>query len=119
MSQTKPGSDPIYKRLYAFAEMVEDLLCSVCPPEMLGAVDWPSLGRLPASYVGDDFRERHGDAVWRVRLCPAGGREEWHHVLVLLEYLCCKGSLSKPPLLKCGRDTRAPRTRAYGGGPPR
>ena len=86
MSQTKPGSDPIYKRLYAFAEMVEDLLRSVCPPEMLGAVDWPSLGRLPASYVGDDFRQRHGDSVWRVRLRPANGREEWLYVLVLLEF---------------------------------
>ena len=86
MSQTNPGSDPIYKRLYAFAEMVEDLVRSVCPPEMLGAVDWPSLGKLPASYVGDDFRQRHGDAVWRVRLRPADGREEWLYVLVLLEF---------------------------------
>ena len=86
MSQTNPGSDPIYKRLYAFAEMVEDLLRSVCPPEMLGAVDWPSLGRLPASYVSDDFRQRHGDSVWRVRLRPEDGREEWLYVLVLLEF---------------------------------
>ncbi len=86
MSQTIPGSDPIYKRLYAFAEMVEDLLRSVCPPEMLGAVDWPSLGRLPASYVSDDFRQRHGDAVWRVRVRPEDGREEWLYVLVLLEF---------------------------------
>ena len=86
MSQTNPGSDPIYKRLYAFAEMVEDLLRSVCPPEMLGAVDWPSLGRLPASYVSDDFRQRHGDSVWRVRVRPEDGREEWLYVLVLLEF---------------------------------
>ena len=86
MSETTPGNDPIYKRLYAFPEMVEDLLRSLFPPEMLGAVDWPSLGRLPASYVGDDFRQRHGDAVWRVRLRPEGGREEWLYVLVLLEF---------------------------------
>ena len=86
MKQTTPGSDPIYKRLYAFAEMVEDLLRSVCPPEMLGAVDWPSLGRLPASYVSDDFRQRHGDSVWRVRLRPEDGCEEWLYVLVLLEF---------------------------------
>ncbi len=86
MSQTNAGSDPIYKRLYAFAEMVEDLLRSVCPPETLGAVDWPSLGRLPASYVSDDFRQRHGDTVWRVRVRPEGGREEWLYVLVLLEF---------------------------------
>ena len=86
LSQTTPGNDPIYKRLYAFPETVEDLLRSLFPPEMLRAVDWPSLGRLPASYVGDDFKQRHGDAVWRVRLRREGGREEWLYVLVLLEF---------------------------------
>ena len=86
MSQTTPGSDPVYKRLYAFPEMVEDLLRSLFPPKTLGAVDWPSLDRLPADYVGDDFRRRHGDAVWRVRLRPEDGREEWLYVLVLLEF---------------------------------
>ena len=49
-------------------------------------MDWPSLGRLPASYVSDDFRQRHGDAVWRVRLRPGNGRGEWLYVLVLLEF---------------------------------
>ena len=86
MSQTTPGSDPVYKRLYAFPEMVEDLLRSLFPAEALGAVDWPTLGRLPTGYVGDDFRQRHGDAVWRVRLRPGDGRGEWLYVLVLLEF---------------------------------
>ena len=86
MKQTTPGSDPVYKRLYAFPEMVEDLLRSVFPVEMLDAADWRSLGRLPAEYVGDDFRRRHGDAVWRVRLRRADGRREWLYVLVLLEF---------------------------------
>ena len=86
MKQTTPGSDPIYKRLYAFAEMVEDLLRSLFPPALIDAVDWPSLGRLPAEYVGDDFRRRHGDAVWRVRLRDGDERGEWLYVLVLLEF---------------------------------
>ena len=86
MSQTTPGSDPVYKRLYAFPEMVEDLLRSLFPAETLGAVDWPTLGRLPTGYVGDDFQQRHGDAVWRVRLRPGDGRGEWLYVLVLLEF---------------------------------
>ena len=84
MSQTIPGSDPVYKRLYAFPDMVEDLLRSLFPADILGAVDLRSLGRLPAEYVGDDFRRRHGDAVWRARLRGAGGR--WLYVLVLLEF---------------------------------
>ena len=86
MKQTTPGSDPVYKRLYAFPEMVEDLLRSVFPAAVLDAVDWRSIGRLPAEYVGDDFRRRHGDAVWRVRLRRADGRREWLYVLVLLEF---------------------------------
>ena len=84
MSQTSPGSDPIYKRLYAFPDMVADLLRSLFPTNALDAVDLRSLSRLPAEYVGDDFRRRHGDAVWRVRLRAAGGG--WLYVLVLLEF---------------------------------
>ena len=66
--------------------MVEDLLRSIFPAETLGAVDCPTLGRLPTGYVGDDFQQRHGDAVWRVRLRPGDGRGEWLYVLVLLEF---------------------------------
>ena len=84
MSQPPPGNDPVYKRLYAFREMVEDLLRSLFPADMLAAVDLPSLRKLPAEYIGDDFRSRHGDAVWRVRVRPAGGG--WLYVLVLLEF---------------------------------
>ena len=84
MSQTIPGSDPVYKRLYAFPDMVEDLLRSLFPADILGAVDLRSLGRLPAEYVGDDFRRRHGDAVWRARM--RSDSTEWLHVLVLLEF---------------------------------
>ena len=39
---------------------------------------------MPASYVGDDFRQRHGDTAWRVR--AAGAEGGWAYVLVLLEY---------------------------------
>ena len=52
MSQLPPGNDPIYKRLYAFREMVEDLLRSLFPADVLAAVDLPSLRKLPAEYVG-------------------------------------------------------------------
>ena len=76
-----PGSDPIYKRLYAFPEMVADLLRSVLPADALGALDLATLDKVPASYVGDDYRQRHGDTVWRVE---RAGR--WTYVLVLLEF---------------------------------
>ena len=86
MKEKTPGNDPIYKRLYAFPEMVEDLLRSLFPAEMLGAVDWASLNRLPTEYVRDDLRRRRGDAVWRVELHSEDGRGDYLYILVLLEF---------------------------------
>ena len=83
MNASTPPSDPVYKRLYTFAEMVADLLRSLFPDDALGA-DYGSLRKLPAEYVADDFRQRRGDAVWRLRAAAAAGG--WLHVLVMLEF---------------------------------
>ena len=84
MKKNTPTSDPIYKRLYAFVEMVADLLRSVVPKATLEALDLRTLEKVPAEYVGDHFQQRHGDTVWRVR---AGGPDSaWAYVLVLLEF---------------------------------
>ena len=83
MNANPPGSDPVYKRLYAFPEMVADLLRSLFPDDALGA-DYETLRRLPAEYVADDYRQRRGDAVWRLNAESAQGG--WLHVLVLLEF---------------------------------
>ena len=83
MSDAAPGPDPIYKRLYAFPAMVEDLLRSLVQEEWIERVDFQTLQKLPSDYVGDDFRQRYGDAAWRVRLREEG---EWLHILVLLEF---------------------------------
>ena len=83
MNAKTPGSDPVYKRLYAFPEMVADLLRSLFPDDALGA-DYGSLRKLPAEYVADDYRQRRGDAVWQLRAASARGG--WLHVLMLLEF---------------------------------
>ena len=83
MNANPPGSDPVYKRLYAFPEMVADLLRSLFPDDALGA-DYETLRRLPAEYVADDYRQRRGDAVWQLRAESAP--DGWLHVLVLLEF---------------------------------
>ena len=49
-----PPSDPIYKRLYAFARMVEDLLRSLFGAEL--DADYRTLEKLPAEYVGEAAR---------------------------------------------------------------
>ena len=77
-----PPSDPIYKRLYAFARMVEDLLRSLFGAEL--DADYRSLEQLPAEYVGEALQQRRGDAAWRLRTRGAG--DGWLHVLVLLEF---------------------------------
>ena len=81
MNAKTPGSDPIYKRIYASGEMVADLLRSL-PAEHGLDIGLDSLQRLPNEYVADDYRQRRGDCVWRVR-SPDGGRL---HVLVMLEF---------------------------------
>ena len=87
MNKIDPTSDPIYKRLYSFPEMVADLLLSILPADALAALDLRTLEKVPASYVSDDFRQRHGDTVWRVRAAGAEGAEcGWAYVLVLLEF---------------------------------
>ena len=84
MKKTSPTSDPVYKRLYAFVEMVADLLRSIAPKATLEALDLRTLEKVPAEYVGEHFQQRHGDTVWRVR---AGGPDSaWAYVLVLLEF---------------------------------
>ena len=84
MNEIKPTSDPIYKRLYSFPDMVADLLRSVLPGKVVEAMHMDSLEKMSAEYVGDDFRRRHGDTVWRVR--AEGAEGGWAYVLVLVEF---------------------------------
>ena len=76
-----PPSDPIYKRLYAFARMVEDLLRSLFGADL--DADYRTLEKLPAEYVGEALQQRCGDTAWRLRTRGADG---WLHVLVMLEF---------------------------------
>ena len=85
MSNASPGSDRIYKRLYAFARMVEDLLRSLFADAELDA-DYGTLEKLPAEYVGDAYHQRHGDTAWRLRTRGADRGDGWLHVLVMLEF---------------------------------
>ncbi len=77
-----PISDSIYRRLYGFARVVEDLLRSLFGAEL--DADYGTLEKLPAEYVGNLFQQRRGDAAWRLRARGAAGG--WLHVLVMLEF---------------------------------
>ena len=77
-----PPSDPIYKRLYAFARMVEDLLRSLFGADL--DADYRTLEKLPAEYVGNALQQRRGDTAWRLRARGTG--DGWLHMLVMLEF---------------------------------
>lgn len=73
--------DTIYKLLFSHDRMVRDLLVGFLPGEWTAALDMDSLEKMNGSYVTDDLRGRHGDAVWRVRW-----GEDWLYVYLLLEF---------------------------------
>ena len=74
--------DEIYKKLFAFPRLVQDLLRGFVAGPWSKAIDLKTLEKLPAEYVSDDLSTRRGDAVWRVRLRG----ERWLYLLVLLEF---------------------------------
>ena len=74
--------DEIYKKLFAFPRLVQDLLRGFVAGPWSKAIDLKTLEKLPAEYVSDDLSTRRGDTVWRVRLRG----ERWLYLLVLLEF---------------------------------
>ncbi|WP_101676311.1 Rpn family recombination-promoting nuclease/putative transposase [Alloalcanivorax mobilis] len=73
--------DTIYKLLFSHDRMIQDLLVGFLPQEWTAALDLDSLEKMNGSYVTDDLRGRHGDAVWRIRW-----GEDWLYVYLLLEF---------------------------------
>ena len=74
--------DAAYKRLFSRPGMVRDLLRGFAARDWSGALDFASLTPVPASYVGRDLQQRHGDLVWRIRF----GGERWLYLVLLLEF---------------------------------
>ena len=74
--------DPAYKLLFSRPRMVRDLLDGFAARGWSDALDFDTLTPLPASFVGEDLRQRHGDLVWRVRFRG----EDWLYLVLLLEF---------------------------------
>ena len=74
--------DAAYKNLFAHPRMVADLLRGFAAKGWSDALDFETLEKLPAEFVSDDLRRRHGDTLWRVRLQGSS----WLQVVVLLEF---------------------------------
>ncbi len=74
--------DPAYKLLFSRPRMVRDLLHGFAARSWSGALDFDTLTPLPAAFVGEDLRQRHGDLLWRVRFRGRG----WLYLVLLLEF---------------------------------
>jgi hypothetical protein len=70
-----------YKQLFAYPELVRDLLAGFTSFACFRELEPSAFERVNASYVSERFSERHGDMVWRVRV---GG--EVIYVYLLLEF---------------------------------
>ena len=85
--------DAAYKAMYRHPQAIRDLFRYLAAPrgplgpETVAALDLSTVAKLPAEWVTADFRRRHGDQVWRIRLREASdgaGAEAW--LLLLLEF---------------------------------
>ena len=59
--------DAAFKNLYAFRLMAWGLMEIVLPGELFRELDFDTLERLPAEWIGPGLKRRLGDAVWHVR----------------------------------------------------
>ena len=74
--------DAAYKLLFSRPRMVHDLLDGFAARSWSGVLDFESLAPLPASFVGRELQQRHGDLIWRVRFRD----DRWLYLVLLLEF---------------------------------
>ena len=86
-------SDPAYKLLFSQPRMVEDTLRGYVAPDWCEALDFSTLTRMNAEYIGLELYNRIGDMLWRVEFregSPLGGppldNAERPYLLVLFEF---------------------------------
>ena len=63
--------DRAYKLLFSQPRMVEDALCGFAIPRGSAELDFSTLTRMNAEYVGPDLHSRIGDMLWRVEFTAA------------------------------------------------
>ena len=87
------SSDSAYKLLFSQPRMVEDTLRGYVAPHWCEALDFSTLTRMNAEYIGTDLHHRIGDMLWRVEFregSPLGGpplaNGERPYLLVLFEF---------------------------------
>ncbi|OAI21365.1 transposase, partial [Methylomonas lenta] len=73
--------DTGYKLLFSHPRMVQDLITGFVQPEWLENIDFNTLEPVKASFATDDLRQRHDDAIWRLKF-----KDSWLYLYLLLEF---------------------------------
>ena len=100
--------DPAFREIFSHPEMIASAMrgYAVRPtgpldPRTVDAMDFTTLEKLPAEWIGDDFRRQQGDQVWRVRF---RGVQDWTdpngYLLILVEFR----SQPDPDMAQCIAD---------------
>ncbi|MEO5332948.1 MAG: Rpn family recombination-promoting nuclease/putative transposase [Magnetococcus sp. YQC-5] len=74
-------TDPITKLLFSHPEMVRDLILGFVQGNWVARLDFSTLEKANALFVGDEFRDREDDVIWRLRF-----GDVWLYVYILLEF---------------------------------
>ena len=73
--------DATHKHLFNAPEFVRDLVLTFAPHPWLLSLDFSTLEKVPSSFVSDHMRQRHGDAIWRLK-----AHSDWVYLYLLIEF---------------------------------
>ena len=82
MADVTRSSDSLYHRLFAYPEMVADLLRNFLDPNILAALDMSQMRRLNTKLTAKTGQRRRGDIVWEVPIRAGGSL----FLVLLLEF---------------------------------
>ncbi|MEO5334560.1 MAG: Rpn family recombination-promoting nuclease/putative transposase [Magnetococcus sp. YQC-5] len=74
-------NDSSYKLIFSHSEMVRDLILGFVQGEWVARLDFSTLEKVNGLFVGDEFRDREDDVIWRLRF-----GDVWLYVYILLEF---------------------------------
>ncbi|MBF0583596.1 MAG: Rpn family recombination-promoting nuclease/putative transposase [Magnetococcales bacterium] len=82
MSDVSHASDSIYHRLFAYPEMVVDLLRNFLDSDLLAEIDLSQMRRMNTKFTAKTGQRRRGDVVWEIPIRGAGSL----FLMLLLEF---------------------------------
>ncbi|MBF0185048.1 MAG: Rpn family recombination-promoting nuclease/putative transposase, partial [Magnetococcales bacterium] len=72
MADTTNDSDSLYHRLFAYPEMVADLLRNFLDADLLADIDPSRMRRLNSKFTARKGQRRRGDVVWEIPILSGG-----------------------------------------------